>query len=112
MVPGRDCAVPWWCFLSHSIWGVKSEKQTKIMQVQVSERTAGLVIVVPDGADQVKLWHPQGFNLKIAVCFTKVSILMFKGNRGRRNNLWSLVHKQPRIKHEICDSSPPECLLF
>lgn len=50
--------------------------------------------------------HPQGFNLKIATCFTKVSILVLNCT-GRRKNLWSLVHKQPRIKHEMCDSSPP-----
>lgn len=111
VVPVHDCAVQWWYFLSHSILDVKYEKQTKIMTFRSLKRTACLVIVVPGGADHVKLWRPQGFNLKIAACFTKVSILMFKGNRGRRNNLRSLVHKQPRIKHEIRDSSSPMCLL-
>lgn len=53
------------------------------MQVEVSEMTACLVIVVPGGANHVRFAHPQGFNLKLAACFTEVSILIFKGNRGR-----------------------------
>lgn len=97
--PGHDRAVYSWWFLSYSIFGVKAKKQMSIMQVNVSGGTACLVIPVPGGPDHVKLGHLQGFNLKIA-CFTKVFILMFKGNRGRRNNFWSLVHKQPRIKHD------------
>lgn len=40
---------------------VTSEKQMKIMQVKASERTACLVIVVPGGAELVKLWAPTGF---------------------------------------------------
>lgn len=96
-----------WCVFWVTVFGVLNLKKQVEDYVSSSLWEDCLVIVVPGRADHIRLQHPQGFNLKIAACFAKVSILMFKGNRGRRNNLWSLVHKQPRIKHEICDSSPP-----
>lgn len=62
-----------------------------------------MVIVVPGGADHVKLWHPQGFNLKIAACFTKVSILMFKGYPNQACSELALSH--PAASPRSCTPS-------